>query len=263
MFPNNFLENKTKWKQFGLTLHVLGFFQDEVACVDKDICYEICQSYAGCTNIAYPRLVLGIMPEGSTWIVWLLIFLLHIRSANENSFSFLFVGLRGLMMAVMIAALMSDLDSIFNSASTLFTIDIYKRARKNAGVQELMIVGRWMSFSIIHQNVKSQQHMLRNDTKTNWLYTCMMVQISTVTNISVLILQDLYRGDDWDLHCLGPHTQGDTGWTGVYIYTGDNQLSRPSVRCCFLIGRFGTYGQREGTLRRITCRVVHVYTWYI
>lgn len=165
MFPNNFLENKTKWKQFGLTLHVLGFFQDEVACVDKDICYEICQSYAGCTNIAYPRLVLGIMPEGSTWIVWLLIFLLHIRSANENSFSFLFVGLRGLMMAVMIAALMSDLDSIFNSASTLFTIDIYKRARKNAGVQELMIVGRWMSFSIIHQNVKSQQHMLRNDKK--------------------------------------------------------------------------------------------------
>lgn len=167
------------------------------------------------------------------------------------------------MMAVMIAALMSDLDSIFNSASTLFTIDIYKRARKNAGVQELMIVGRWMSFSIIHQNVKSQQHMLRNDTKTNWLYTCMMVQISTVTDISVLILQDLYRGDDRDLHCLGPHTQGDTGWTGVYIYTRDNQLSRPSVRCCFLIGRFGTYGQREGTLRRITCRVVHVYTWYI
>lgn len=88
----------------------------------------------------------------------------------------------------------------------------------------------------------------------------MMVQISTVTDISVLILQDLYSGDDWDLHCLGPHTQGDTGWTGVYIYTGDNQLPRPSIRCCFLIGRFGTYGQREGTLRRITCRVVHVYT---
>ena len=46
-------------------------------------------------------------------------------------------------MAVMIAALMSDLDSIFNSASTLFTIDIYKRIRKSASVQELMIVGRY------------------------------------------------------------------------------------------------------------------------
>ena len=37
---------------------------DEVACVDPDICYEVCQSYSGCTNIAYPRLVLGLMPEG-------------------------------------------------------------------------------------------------------------------------------------------------------------------------------------------------------
>jgi len=46
------------------------------------------------------------------------------------------------MMAVMIAALMSDLDSIFNSASTLFTIDIYKRIRKNASIKEEMIIGR-------------------------------------------------------------------------------------------------------------------------
>jgi sodium/myo-inositol cotransporter 3 len=46
------------------------------------------------------------------------------------------------MMAVLLAALMSDLDSIFNSASTMFTIDIYERLRPKAGVRELMIVGR-------------------------------------------------------------------------------------------------------------------------
>ena len=39
-------------------------------------------------------------------------------------------GMRGVMMAVMLAALMSDLTSIFNSASTLFTIDIYQKIRK-------------------------------------------------------------------------------------------------------------------------------------
>ncbi|KAL5013821.1 hypothetical protein ScPMuIL_008091 [Solemya velum] len=89
-------------------------FADEVACVDPEICNYVCQSEAGCSNIAYPRLVLGIMPE----------------------------GLRGLMMAVMVAALMSDLDSIFNSASTLFTIDIYSRIRKRASVKEQMVVGR-------------------------------------------------------------------------------------------------------------------------
>ena len=45
-------------------------------------------------------------------------------------------------MAVMMAALMSDLTSIFNSASTLFTIDVYGLIRKKASVRELMITGR-------------------------------------------------------------------------------------------------------------------------
>ena len=49
-------------------------------------------------------------------------------------------------MAVMMAALMSDLTSIFNSASTLFTIDVWKRIRKNASTRELMIVGRFVPF---------------------------------------------------------------------------------------------------------------------
>jgi sodium/myo-inositol cotransporter 3 len=46
------------------------------------------------------------------------------------------------MMAVMIAALMSDLDSIFNSASTLFTVDVYTKIRKNCSQREQMLVGR-------------------------------------------------------------------------------------------------------------------------
>ena len=47
-----------------------------------------------------------------------------------------------MMLAVMMAALMSDLTSIFNSASTLFTMDIYRLLRKKANTKELMIVGR-------------------------------------------------------------------------------------------------------------------------
>jgi len=43
----------------------------------------------------------------------------------------------------MIAALMSSLTSIFNSSSTIFTIDIWQRFRKNAHDWELMIVGRY------------------------------------------------------------------------------------------------------------------------
>ncbi|KAK7896292.1 hypothetical protein WMY93_021617 [Mugilogobius chulae] len=51
-------------------------------------------------------------------------------------------GLRGLMLSVMLASLMSSLTSIFNSASTLFTMDIYTKVRRTANERELMIAGR-------------------------------------------------------------------------------------------------------------------------
>ena len=47
-----------------------------------------------------------------------------------------------MMLAVMMAALMSDLTSIYNSAATIFTMDVYRSIRKHAGTRELMIIGR-------------------------------------------------------------------------------------------------------------------------
>lgn len=52
------------------------------------------------------------------------------------------VGLKGLMLAVMMSALMSSLTSIFNSAATLFTMDVWKKLRKDASDTELVISGR-------------------------------------------------------------------------------------------------------------------------
>lgn len=46
------------------------------------------------------------------------------------------------MIAVIMAALMSSLTSIFNSSSTLFAIDVWQRFRRRATEQELMVVGR-------------------------------------------------------------------------------------------------------------------------
>ncbi|KAJ8253928.1 hypothetical protein COCON_G00205400 [Conger conger] len=89
-------------------------FPDEVACVDPDVCKELCGNPVGCSDIAYPKLVMELLPS----------------------------GLRGLMMAVMIAALMSSLTSIFNSSSTIFTIDVWKTLRRSASEWELMVVGR-------------------------------------------------------------------------------------------------------------------------
>uniref|UniRef100_A0A8V5FVD4 Sodium/myo-inositol cotransporter 2 n=1 Tax=Melopsittacus undulatus TaxID=13146 RepID=A0A8V5FVD4_MELUD len=89
-------------------------FPDLVACADADICRKVCGNPSGCSDIAYPKLVLELLPT----------------------------GLRGLMMSVMIAALMSSLTSIFNSASTIFTMDLWKHFRPRCSEWELMVVGR-------------------------------------------------------------------------------------------------------------------------
>ncbi|KAM8889237.1 sodium/glucose cotransporter 4 [Synchiropus picturatus] len=91
-----------------------ALFPEEIGCVDPDVCQRVCGASVGCSNLAYPKLVVELMP----------------------------VGLRGLMLAVMFAALMSSLTSIFNSSSTLFTLDLYHRTRPKASELELMVVGR-------------------------------------------------------------------------------------------------------------------------
>ncbi|VDP24275.1 unnamed protein product [Schistosoma curassoni] len=89
-------------------------FPDVIGCKPGPDCYRICGQKSGCSNLAYPKLVINIMPS----------------------------GLRGLMLAVMLAALISDLTSIFNSASTLFTVDVYLKIRKKAKNMEIMVVSR-------------------------------------------------------------------------------------------------------------------------
>uniref|UniRef100_A0AAY4BJK0 Sodium/myo-inositol cotransporter 2 n=1 Tax=Denticeps clupeoides TaxID=299321 RepID=A0AAY4BJK0_9TELE len=89
-------------------------YPDEVACGDPDVCKEVCGNPVGCSDIAYAKLVMELLPS----------------------------GLRGLMMAVMLAALMSSLTSIFNSSSTIFTMDLWRHLRPQVSEWELMIVGR-------------------------------------------------------------------------------------------------------------------------
>ncbi|MGD8699085.1 MAG: sodium:solute symporter [Gemmatimonadales bacterium] len=52
------------------------------------------------------------------------------------------VGLRGLVAGGLLAALMSSLAAVFNSCSTLFTMDIYKKLRPQAPERRLVLVGR-------------------------------------------------------------------------------------------------------------------------
>nr|XP_027778119.2 sodium/glucose cotransporter 5 isoform X2 [Marmota flaviventris] len=102
-----------------------ALFPDDVGCVVPSECLRACGVEIGCSNIAYPKLVMELMP----------------------------IGLRGLMIAVMMAALMSSLTSIFNSSSTLFTMDIWKRLRPWASERELLMVGRLVIVVLIGVSV--------------------------------------------------------------------------------------------------------------
>uniref|UniRef100_F6WGI3 Sodium/mannose cotransporter SLC5A10 n=1 Tax=Callithrix jacchus TaxID=9483 RepID=F6WGI3_CALJA len=98
---------------------------DDVGCVVPSECLRACGAEVGCSNIAYPKLVMELMP----------------------------IGLRGLMIAVMLAALVSSLTSIFNSSSTLFTMDIWRRLRPCSGERELLLVGRLVIVALIGVSV--------------------------------------------------------------------------------------------------------------
>jgi SSS family solute:Na+ symporter len=58
-------------------------------------------------------------------------------------------GLRGLVVAGLLAALMSSLSSLFNSCSTLFTVDIYQKLRPDSSERTLVRVGRIVTAVIV------------------------------------------------------------------------------------------------------------------
>ena len=52
------------------------------------------------------------------------------------------IGVRGIVVAGLLAALMSALAGVFNASSSLFTMDFYSKLRPKATQQQLVVVGR-------------------------------------------------------------------------------------------------------------------------
>ncbi|MEK7251321.1 MAG: sodium:solute symporter, partial [Bacteroidota bacterium] len=63
--------------------------------------------------------------------------------------TFLPSGVRGLVIAGLLAALMSSLSGMFNSTSTLLTIDIFKRLRPNSDDKTLVNFGRLATVAMV------------------------------------------------------------------------------------------------------------------
>lgn len=58
-------------------------------------------------------------------------------------------GVRGLVVAGLLAALMSSLAGVFNASSTLFTMDLYQKARPNASQHQLVWMGRLATLACV------------------------------------------------------------------------------------------------------------------
>ncbi len=61
-------------------------------------------------------------------------------------FDLLPIGIRGLIITALVAAIMSSVDSTLNSASTLVTMDFIKKLRPNAPNRTLVVAGRVVTF---------------------------------------------------------------------------------------------------------------------
>ena len=58
-------------------------------------------------------------------------------------------GMRGLVVAGLLSALMSSLASLFNSCATLFTVDIYEKLRPGMTEKHLVFVGRIATVCVV------------------------------------------------------------------------------------------------------------------
>jgi len=76
---------------------------------------------AGNPDLAYPLIVIRLMPK----------------------------GMAGIMIAALLAALMSSLSAVFNSCSTLITMDVYRKFRPDASERRLVTVGRLTTAAIV------------------------------------------------------------------------------------------------------------------
>jgi solute:Na+ symporter, SSS family len=63
--------------------------------------------------------------------------------------SLLPIGLKGLVIAGLLAALMSSLSSVFNSCSTLITLDIYKKMHPEASEKKLVVTGQIATIALV------------------------------------------------------------------------------------------------------------------
>lgn len=107
-------------------------------------------------------------------------------------FELLPVGLLGLVVAGLIAALMSSIDSTLNSASTLVTMDFIHKLKPGLKSEQLMWVGRAVTFIFMILAVLWAPQIENFPSLFNYLQQILSYAVSPV--VAVLVLGVFWRG---------------------------------------------------------------------
>ncbi|XP_029778074.1 sodium/glucose cotransporter 1-like [Suricata suricatta] len=151
-------------------------FPDKVACVVPSVCERFCGTRTGCSSIAYPVLVVELLPK----------------------------GVQGLMLSALWASLMSSLASSFNCASTLFTMDIYTLIRPMATEKELMVTGRFfviilLAVTILCIPIMETEYSERLFEYTHAVMSYLTPPIAAIFLLAVFCKRVTEKGAFWGL----------------------------------------------------------------
>jgi SSS family solute:Na+ symporter len=107
------------------------------------------------------------------------------------AFDLLPVGLRGLILAALAAAILSSLESIYNSASTLFTFDFVARMRPGMSDAQLVRTGRWATVGFMVLSAAWAPQIARFPTL--WQYLQSVLSYITPPTVAVFLIGMLWR----------------------------------------------------------------------
>jgi len=107
------------------------------------------------------------------------------------AFDLLPIGLRGLVLAALAAAILSSLESIYNSASTLFTFDFAARMRPGLSDAQLVRTGRWATVAFMVLSAVWAPQISRFPTL--WQYLQSVLSYVTPPVVAVFLLGMLWR----------------------------------------------------------------------
>ncbi|OLT25747.1 sodium:solute symporter [Kytococcus sp. CUA-901] len=90
------------------------------------------------------------------------------------------VGVRGLILAAVIAAITSTVDSILNSASTIVTMDFVKTLRPKTSNNSLVVIGRWATVGALIVAILWTPFIATFDTLYNYLQSVLSYLVPPV-----------------------------------------------------------------------------------